>query len=125
MGTLRAVSAISGTLDGISINPSGSSNVYVSGFSEDTYNLTTSYKVATIPTNAQVRKALIVNTGATEVKVRVKVDAALWRYVVIPAGRFIEYFDTSGGGITPSTILEIAIRSVLSTGRVIVHQAWI
>ena len=125
MGTVRAVSGLSGSLDGISYSPSGSSTIVVSGLTEETINLTTSYKVATPPTSGEVRKVLIVNTGVTEAKVRVKVDAAVWRYVVIPAGRFIEYFDTSGGGIAASTILEIAVRSVLSTGRVIVHQAWI
>ena len=125
MGTIRAVSTLSGSLDGVTYRPSGSSSIVVSGFNEDTLNLTTSYKVVPAPTNGQVRKALIVNTGATEIKVRVKVATAFWRYVVIPAGRWHECFDTSGGGITPSTILEIAIRSVLSTGRVIVHQAWI
>lgn len=126
MSTVRSISSVSGTLDSAAHSIQGSSTRSINGHLMETLELTTAYTVATKPTGVgKTYRALIVNTGTTEVKVRIeRVGSTTWDYFNVPAGRHFEFGDNVGSALD-SAIVSIAVRTMSGTGRAIVHQAWI
>ena len=125
MSSVRSINSITGTLDSVAHTLTGSATRDVTGHLMETLELTTAFTVATAPTGTgKTYRALVANTGSTEVKVRIeRVGSTTWDYFNIPAGRHFEFGDNVGSALD-SAIVSIAVRCMSGTGRAIVHQAW-
>ena len=125
MSTIRSTPSITGTLEGTTHTLAGSSTRGITGHPVESVELTTAFTDIQMPIGTgKTLKALVVNTGSTEVKVRIeRVAATTWDYFNIPAGRFFEFSDNVGSFID-SAIVSIAVRTMSGTGRAVVHQGW-
>ena len=127
MGSMNSVNSVTGTLDSNRHSIGGTSTEKLAGHMVESMDLTTSYTIAQAPNQARTCRALIVNEGANEIRVRVRFAASgptQWDYYPIPAGRFMEIREKGPGGVSDTMILEIAVCSLTSTSRAIVHQIW-
>lgn len=127
MGAFTSVSSVTGTHEETRHSIGGTSTGDISGHFVETLDLTTTYTVAHTPHQSRTCRALIVNIGDEEIRVRVRVDSGspgLWNYYCIPAGRNMEIRENGTGGAATTTIYEIAVRSFTGVGRAIVHQIW-
>ena len=127
MGAFTSTTSLTGTHESSRVSLSGTHSGTISGHHVETLDLTTSYTVAHTPYQARTNRALIVNIGDEEIRVRVRVDTGspgLWNYYCIPAGRAMEIRENGAGGAATTTMYELALRSFTGTSRAIVHQTW-
>lgn len=125
MGTIRVTSSVSGTLDGTTHAISGSYTMNVAGMSMETTDVTTSYTLIQWPRTNQAIAVLLKNDGDEEVKVRIlRLAATEWDYYHIPPGGMFTVYSRKDSAYQ-TDILEVGVRAVTGTSRVIAHVAWI